>query len=73
MSTQQPFGRPPLHKRGPKRTETTYFVVGVVFLVVGIGLYFGDSAARLPFFMVGITFLILCRRLAGQEGQAVPR
>ncbi|MGO1384118.1 MAG: hypothetical protein ACTHWA_10390 [Arachnia sp.] len=49
----------PTPPKGDANQNTTFFTVGLIFLVTGIALYVGDNAAGLPFFIVGLTFLIL--------------
>ncbi|MCJ8505433.1 hypothetical protein MRU69_11275 [Kocuria flava] len=57
----------------PERGKTsTFLVLGVVFLVVGVGTAFGaeNAGSGIAFLAVGITFLIIGSSDRGEDGES---
>lgn len=63
MSTEKPDGNSPIRRQWTKKTESSYLVLGIVFLSLGVGLYFSDTIAWIPLAVLGITFLVVANGL----------
>ncbi len=69
MSTQKPDGDSPIRRQWTKKTESSYTVLGIVFLSLGVGLFFSDSIAWIPLAVLGITFLVMAIGLRTKRKQ----
>ncbi len=72
MSTQKPDGNSSIRRQWTKKTESSYTVLGIVFLSLGVGLFFSDSVAWIPLAVLGITFLVVATGLRSKRKELGP-